>query len=105
MAQIPENIMNISQQFVNKIKKEIPVSKAVLFGSYVNGNYNEGRDVYLSIFSDAFEDMTRVEGITFLLIRALEYDIDLEPVAFSTKEMEIRSGIVDEIFRTGVEIV
>ena len=104
MAQIPENIMNISKQFVNKIKKEIPVSKAVLFGSYVNGNYDEGSDVDLAIFSDAFEDMSRVEGITFLLVRALEFDVDLEPVAFSTKEMEIRSGIVEEIFRTGVEI-
>jgi predicted nucleotidyltransferase len=50
MAQIPENIMSVSKQFVEKIKSEIPVTKAILFGSFVNGNYDEGSDVGLAIF-------------------------------------------------------
>lgn len=34
----------------------------------------------------------------------MDYDIDLEPVAFTAKEYFHPEGIVDEIIKTGVEI-
>jgi UTP:GlnB (protein PII) uridylyltransferase len=58
----------------------IPVKKAVLFGSYAKGTFDEGSDVDLAIFSDYFEQMDRVEGIKFLLMHAMDYHIDLEPI-------------------------
>ncbi len=104
MAPIPQSIMNIIQSFVAKVGREIPIKKAILFGSYATGNNHAESDVDLAIFSDYFEGTSRVEGITYLLMNAMEYKIDLEPIAFTSKEYDEQLGIVAEIISTGVEI-
>ena len=104
MAPIPQTVMDIVREFVIKVGKEIPIKKAVVFGSYANGSFDEGSDVDVAIFLDYFENQSRVEGITYLLIHAMEYKIDLEPIAFTNREYEQRLGIVDEIIRSGVEV-
>jgi len=48
--------------------------------------------------------MTRTDGISFLLLKAMEYNVDLEPIAFTGKEYDERLGIADEIVRTGLDI-
>jgi predicted nucleotidyltransferase len=92
------------RNYLNKIGNQIPVRKAILFGSYAKGTYDVESDIDLAIFSEHFEGASRVEGITYLLINAMDYDIDLEPVAFTGKEYDERLGIVDEIIKTGIEI-
>lgn len=104
MVNIPEVIRSSIESYVERIKQEIPVDKAILFGSYARGNFNSGSDIDLAIFSDFFQGMKRVDGIAFLLSRAVEYDLDLEPLAFTSDEYTERLGIVDEILKTGVEI-
>jgi predicted nucleotidyltransferase len=104
MVAIPPKILESIKHFLMKVSLEIPVKKAVLFGSFAKGTYDEESDVDLAIFSDYFEKISRVEGTTYLLIQAQEFDLDLEPVAFTEKEYEERLGIVDEILRTGIEI-
>jgi len=104
MAQVPQKVMDVAHAFVNSIGKEIPIQKAILFGSFAKGNSHPDSDVDLAIFSDYFEGKTRVESIAFLLNKAMSYDMDLEPVAFTNKEYEERLGIVAEIIDTGVEI-
>jgi len=104
MAPISQDVTNVIHAFVNKIGKQIPIKKVVLFGSYAQGNSNPTSDVDLAIFSEYFEGKTRVEGITFLLMHAMEHKIDLEPVAFTDKEYDERLGIVAEIINTGIEI-
>lgn len=104
MAAIPPNVVESVKQYIAKISSEIPVKKAVLFGSFAKGHFHQDSDVDLAIFSDYFEKISRVEGTTYLLIRAQEFDLDLEPIAFTEKEYEERSGIVDEILRTGIEV-
>jgi uncharacterized protein len=104
MAPVPQSVMSAIQSFVEKIGKEIPIKKAILFGSYAKGNNDAESDVDLAIFSDYFEERSRVEGITYLLLQAMEYRIDLEPVAFTGREYDERLGIVAEIINSGVEI-
>lgn len=104
MVAIPQNVIESVKHFILKISKEIPVKKAILFGSFAKGTYNKDSDVDLAIFSDYFDNMTRVEGIAYLLIQAQEYDLDLEPVAFTGMEYDERLGIVDEILRTGIDL-
>jgi predicted nucleotidyltransferase len=104
MAIIPEEVQDVVIKFVEKLKKEIPVEKVILFGSYVTGNYDDGSDIDLAIFSDYFEGMKRVDSITYLIIRATEYNLDLEPIAFTVREYREKEGIVAEILRTGIEV-
>lgn len=104
MAPIPDRINSIINEFVDKLRREIPVRKAVVFGSYANGSFDAQSDIDIAVFSDYFETMTRTDGISYLLLKALEYNVDLEPIAFTSKEYDERLGIVDEIRRTGLEV-
>ena len=104
MAAIPERVQQIVQEYVHKISCQIPVKKAILFGSYAKGTFETDSDVDLAIFSEYFEQMDRVEGIHYLLLQAMDYGIDLEPIAFTEKEYRTPLGIVAEILDTGIEI-
>jgi predicted nucleotidyltransferase len=104
MAAIPPKVIESVKQFLARISSEIPVKKAILFGSFAKGTFDKDSDVDLAIFSDYFENITRVEGTTYLLIQAQEFDLDLEPLAFTEKEYNERLGIVDEILKTGIDV-
>jgi predicted nucleotidyltransferase len=104
MARVPEEIIASVSQFLSKVSSEIPVKKAVLFGSFAKGTYDKESDIDLAVFSDYFETVSRVEGTTYLLIQAQEFEPDLEPVAFTAKEYDDRLGIVDEIRKTGIDM-
>jgi len=104
MGAIPQEVLNITTEYINKFNQQIPVEKAILFGSYAKGNYAKDSDVDLAVFSPAFENMTRVDGLTFLLMQALGYKIDIQPQPFTMKDYMEQTGLVDEILRTGIEI-
>jgi hypothetical protein len=48
--------------------------------------------------------MTRIEGLTLLLMLALGFDADLQPQPFTAQDFEEDSGMAYEIRRTGVEL-
>ncbi|MDD3024004.1 MAG: nucleotidyltransferase domain-containing protein [Syntrophomonadaceae bacterium] len=104
MASIPETIRSGVNKYLDKLRQEIPVEKALLFGSYAKGEYDSGSDIDLAIFSDYFRGMRRVDGIAFLLSRAIDIDLDIEPLAFTYEDYSERIGLVDEIIRTGIEM-
>lgn len=106
MAQIPENINNAVREYISELSKEIPVQKAIIFGSYAHGDYYKDSDVDIAIFSDYFKDLSRVEGIKFLLARARKYSqLDFQPIPFTYRDYIERDGFVDEVLKEGVEIV
>jgi hypothetical protein len=45
-----------------------------------------------------------VEAFKFLFMQALDYNIDLQPLAFTEDDYERPVGIVEEIIKTGIEI-
>lgn len=104
MVKIPQEVYQIIHDYVKKISCQIPVKKAVLFGSYAKGTFEPDSDIDLAIFSEYFEQMDRAEGIYFLLLQAMDYGIDLEPIAFTEEEYKVPIGIVTEIIDTGIEI-
>ncbi len=48
--------------------------------------------------------MSRVVGTHLLLLKAMDYDIDLEPQPFTMKEYKKPVGLVEEILKKGIEI-
>lgn len=105
MVKIPENIREIIEDYLEELKPEIKIEKAILFGSYAKGNYRIDSDIDLAIFSDSFEDMDRVESIKLLLKIARRYrGIDLQPIAFTSQDYQERLGIVEDVLRTGIEV-
>lgn len=104
MGAIPQEVLNVTIDYISKLKKQIPVEKVILFGSYAKGTYTADSDVDLAVFSSAFDNMSRVDGLTFLLVQALGYKIDLQPQPYTMKDYVEHTGLVDEILKTGIEI-
>lgn len=104
MDRIPKQIQKIIEDYVNNLNQEISVDKVILFGSYAKGTVHEYSDVDLAIFSDYFKNISRIDGIQYLLLRAMDYDIDLEPQPFTMDDYKEPVGIVEEILKTGIEI-
>lgn len=104
MVKIPEPIQSIVIDYVDKIKRQIPIEKVILFGSYAKGRYSKDSDVDIAIFSDYFKNMDGVDAFKFLFLQTLEYDIDMQPLAFTTEDYNQQIGIVGEIIKTGIEI-
>ncbi len=104
MARIPESIQKIIEHYVQKIGNQIPIEKAILFGSYAKENYDEGSDIDIAIFSRYFANLEGLEAFKFLFMQTLDYNIDLQPLAFTVDDYEKPVGIIEEIIRTGIEI-
>jgi len=105
MGTIPQKILIVMTDYINKLKQQIPVEKVLLFGSYANGCYTQDSDIDLAVFSPAFENMSRVDGLTFLLMQALGYKIDILPQPYTMRDYAEHLGLVDEIIKTGIEIM
>lgn len=104
MVRIPEPIQKIVEDYIVKLSKQIPLQKVILFGSYAKGTPHKYSDIDLAVFSDYFKNMSRVDGIHFLLLNATDFDVDLEPQPFTMDEYSDPVGLVQEILRTGIEI-
>jgi predicted nucleotidyltransferase len=69
MAQIPDKITSIINQFLTELKKNnISVEQAFLFGSYARGTSTEWSDIDLAIISpdfegDRFKDRNKIRRI------------------------------------------
>lgn len=105
MDRISQSVQEIVKDYVLNLQKKIPVEKAILFGSYAKGNPHQFSDVDIAIFSDYFKGMSRVDSIYFLLLNAVDYDLDLEPQGFTMDDYHHPLGIVSEIISTGVELI
>ncbi|MCD5414081.1 MAG: nucleotidyltransferase domain-containing protein [Clostridiales bacterium] len=104
MDSIPKPIQQILNDYVEKISKQIPIKKVIVFGSYAKDSFRSDSDIDIAVFSDYFNTMSRVDGIMYLLMEASDYDIDIEPQAFTVYDYNNPLGIVEEIIKTGVEL-
>lgn len=104
MSNVPIQIENTIKEYLSIISKMIPIDKAILFGSYAKGNYNEESDVDLAIFSSSFNNQNRIESFRLLFLEAMNFSIDLQPQPFTKDDLLNPEGIVKEIFRTGIEM-
>ena len=56
MDKIPIDILNKIIQFLNILEKNnIHINKAILFGSYAKGTFNEWSDIDIALVSDNFQ--------------------------------------------------
>ncbi|MDR1388930.1 MAG: nucleotidyltransferase domain-containing protein [Treponema sp.] len=83
----------------------MPVSKAVLFGSYSKGTATELSDIDICFFLDSFNGKRRIDIIIELLGMAGKYrGVFFEPIAFPVSEIERDNPFVREILAWGIEL-
>ncbi|OLN32089.1 nucleotidyltransferase domain-containing protein [Desulfosporosinus metallidurans] len=104
MASVPQPIQNMIADYLQRVGNQIKINKVILFGSYANGQFTSNSDIDLAVFSDDFLGMEPIERFRFLFLQAADYELDLQPLAFTISDLSEPAGIVAEILNTGLEI-
>jgi predicted nucleotidyltransferase len=106
MALDNETLNKIVNDYVDEVRQAMPIDKVYLYGSYAKGTATEHSDIDLCFFSHSFEGQKLVDVVTQLLMLAEKWrKIDIEPYAMPTSELNNDNPFVNEILRTGKEVI
>lgn len=104
MAEIPDRVRRIIERYIAALQQNnVPISQAVLFGSYAQGNYQEWSDIDIALVSNIFEgkrfdDRGKIRKIN------LSISSDLEILPYRPEDFTPDDPFVREIIKTGVRI-
>ena len=104
MAQIPSEVIDIVNKYVEIIKNDVKIEKVILYGSYAKGNYNEKSDIDLALIISGYNSNDFINMGTFLLDKSFVLKADLQPFPFSIEEYNNPKGIMEEVLNTGIEL-
>jgi len=106
MVEVSEKINRIVNNYISDVGKHIKIDKVYLYGSYAKGNNTEYSDLDIAIFSDEFKNQSFIDSATFLFSIARKYkEICIEPIAFTTSDLNDDNPFVNDILTTGKEIM
>ena len=80
----------------------VPLRKAILFGSYVRNEQHEWSDIDLALVADSFTGFGPEDIRPFA--RSLVKHVDIEPHTFSPEQFTDWNPFVQEIKRTGIVV-
>ncbi len=98
-------IIAIIKQYIGELgKNNIPISQAILFGSFVKGGAKPESDIDVAVISevftgDRFEDRRRIVPIR----RSI--DSRIEPMPFKPEDFNDGGILAEEIKKTGIVIL
>ena len=102
-----EAIDRIARNYAEDVSCELPVDKALLFGSYAKGNASERSDIDICFFLKSYNGKRRVDLLTQILgIGGKKYrGAFFEPIVFETAEIQNDNPFIREILATGRELL
>ncbi|MCG2711948.1 MAG: nucleotidyltransferase domain-containing protein [Candidatus Omnitrophica bacterium] len=74
--------------FAEELKKDIPVEKILLFGSYADGSADKNSDIDLIVVSPFFEKGKNISHMQYLFRKASKVSSLLEPIPASPFEVK-----------------
>lgn len=106
MALDAKTIDQAIRGYVHDVKNAMPIDRVFLFGSYAKGMAHDDSDIDICFFSSDFENKPSIDILFQLcrLTRKYNPNVDIEPHAFPTSQMQSDNPFVKEILRTGREI-
>ena len=105
MAANYEAVKLEAKRYVSEACLELPIEKAFIFGSYAKGVASELSDVDIAFFVKDFGNHTRHEIGMELLKLTQNYKAYFEPLVFPSSEIMHDNPFVNEILRTGQEVI
>lgn len=100
---LPEQIVSILKDIVDRVHVEQAIEKIILYGSYSKGSYTPESDVDIAFFlSDISQGLRQIHGAIYRICS--QYDVDVQPQVFYSAELEYPIGIVEEIVKYGIDI-
>ena len=99
-----EAALSIALKYVDYLKQNnFDIVKALLFGSYARGNFNNDSDIDLAIVFKEIDDKFKIQ--VKLLILASKFDTRIEPHPFDQQDIIAGNSFVTQIFKYGIEII
>lgn len=99
-----ETIREEVKNYADEVRRQMPVDKVYLFGSYAKGTADELSDVDIAFFIRDFNGLTRFEIGMELLRLTHHYKAYLEPLVFPSSEISGNNPLINEIIITGQEL-
>lgn len=99
-----ESILQILKGYIKLLEKNnFPIDKAILFGSYANGKYDEWSDIDVLLVSKAFSgerflDKERIRRLT------ISYNSNISPIPFNSKDFDVTNLFIKDVVDNGVVI-
>lgn len=106
MARNLQEVKESVNRFSDHIKKELPVKKVLLYGSYAKGSPRVDSDIDVAVFLDYPDHSERLELAAKLFHFAGDIDIEIEPKCFFWDEYtnHNKASILAEIINTAIEM-
>jgi predicted nucleotidyltransferase len=106
MAQIPLAIEQPLKSYLNDLAQYYRLDRVILFGSFALGTFRGDSDVDLAIFSPDVTAENEIEIMADLMIRAMPYKLDIQPLVFPLADYYDTTNdfIQKEIIAGGIEI-
>jgi predicted nucleotidyltransferase len=104
MAHDLETVISIVKNYVDDVRKVMPVDKVMLYGSYAKGCARNDSDIDICFFLTSFNDMKKHDIVVKLFLFAHKYKLYIEPNVFEVSDLYDDNPFVKEVLRTGIEI-
>ena len=107
MAVDIETVNRIAREYAADVSRELPVEKAVLFGSYAKATANRQSDVDICFFLKSYNGKRKVDLVAQILgIGGEKYcTVGFEPLVFETSDIQEGNPFVREILANGIELL
>lgn len=104
MAAQLDSIIDIVKRYITELERHrIPVSQAILYGSYANGQVREESDIDVALVSEAFTG-DRYEDRRRIVPFRRKIDSRIEPMPFTPTGFSDGGNLIDDIKKTGIRI-
>lgn len=101
MAAKRNSIVNLVKEYIQELQKNnIPIKKAILFGSYSKGDFNKSSDIDIALISSAFTGDRFLDRRRIVPFRR-NIDSRIEPIPFTPQTFIKGGNLIDEIKKTG----
>ncbi|MBU1677362.1 MAG: nucleotidyltransferase domain-containing protein [Bacteroidetes bacterium] len=105
MAEIPTEIIDRIHRFISELERQkIRINRAILFGSYANGTYNDWSDIDLAITSDQFTGNRLTDKSLLRKIKA-KIDYSISPLPYKPEDFNESDFFVKKIMEEGISII
>ena len=101
MKDIPDNINNAIQEFVNEVNNLLGnrIKKIVLYGSYARGDFNESSDIDIMVLTDLTDDeivayRDNIIDIAYDIEEENDFDIILSPLLKNIDKYNRRINVI-----------
>ena len=90
-----------AKSYAELVCKELSPCRVILFGSLINGNFNENSDIDIAVIIESLDEKY---WELYKILNRLTRNIDnrIEPVLLQTKDDQ--TGFLSTVLKTGVEL-